>query len=51
MVFNREGCATIVLLYAYTESAEKKIMMKKGKRKSVAQTWLDLNSATLGCEE
>ena len=28
--------------------------MKKGKKmrgKSVAQTWLDLNSASLGCEE
>ena len=28
MVFNEEGCATIVLLYTYTESAEEKNMMK-----------------------
>ena len=33
MVFNGEGCATIVLLYTYTESVEEKIMMKKGKKK------------------
>ena len=54
-----EGCATIVLLYTYTESMEKncdeegKEMKKEGKRrkKSVAQTWLDLNSVPLGCEE
>ena len=52
MVFNGEGCATIVLLYTYTESVEKKIMIKKGRKqnkvkKSAAQTWLDLNSAPL----
>ena len=35
MVFNGEGCATIVLLYTYTESVERK--------KYVAQAWLDLN--------
>ena len=29
MVFNVEGCATIVLLYTYTESVEEKNMMKK----------------------
>ena len=28
-----EGCATIVLLYTYTESVEKKIMTKKGKKR------------------
>ena len=32
MVFNGEGCATIVLLYTCTESVEEKIMMKKGKK-------------------
>ena len=32
MVFNGEGCATIVLLYIDTESVEEKIMMKKGKK-------------------
>ena len=54
MVFNGEGCATIVLLYTYTESVEKKIMMKKGRRKENEEkkcspkTWLDLNSAPLG---
>ena len=32
MVFNGEGCATIVLLYTYTESVEeKKNMMREGK--------------------
>ena len=48
---NGEGCATIV----YTESVEKNNEMKKGKKtknkQSVAQTWLDLNSASLGFEE
>ena len=28
VVFNGEGCATIVLLYTYTESVEEKNMMK-----------------------
>ena len=58
MVFNGEGCATIVLLYTYTESVEeKKIMMKKGKkwrRKEKEKkkcSWLDLNSASLGCKD
>ena len=58
MVFNGEGCATIVLLYTYTESVEeKKIMMKKGKkwrRKENGKkkfSWLDLNSASLGCKD
>ena len=47
MVFNGEGCATIVLLY--TCSGEKNDEEgKKTKKKCVAQTWLDLNS---GCEE
>ena len=31
-LFNGERCATIVLLHIYTESVEKKIMMKKGKK-------------------
>ena len=42
MVFNGEGCATIVLLYTYTESVEKKIMERNGEgkrtKKSVAGT-------------
>ena len=41
MVFNGEGCATIVLLYIYTESVKRK--NEEGKEiggKSVAQTWL-----------
>ena len=58
-VDNGEGCVTIVLLYTYTESVEsknydedgKEMEGKKTKEKSVAQTWLDLNSAPLGCEE
>ena len=49
MVFNGEGCATIVLFYTYTESVEKKNDDKgKNGKKSVAQTWLDLNSVLLG---
>ena len=31
MVFNGEGCATIVLLYTYTESVEKKKYDEEGK--------------------
>ena len=35
MVFNGEGCATIVLLYIHLNriSGGKKIMMKKGKKR------------------
>ena len=31
MVLNGEGCATIVLLYTYTESVEKKNYEEEGK--------------------
>ena len=31
MVFNGEGCATIVLLYTYTESVEEKNYDEEGK--------------------
>ena len=46
MVFN----GGVVLLYIYTESVEEKKYDEEGKEKeyeekSVAQTWLDLNSA------
>ena len=49
MVFNGEGCATIVLLYIYTESVKRKNEEGKeigggggggGGGGSVAQTWL-----------
>ena len=33
MVFNGEGCATIVLLYTYTKSVEGKKYGKKWRRK------------------
>ena len=49
--------AIFVLLYTYTESVEKKNYDEEGKemkenegKKSVTQTWLDLNSVLLGCE-
>ena len=32
MVFNGEGCATIVLLYTYTESVEEKKYDEEGER-------------------
>ena len=32
MVFNGEGCATIVLLYTYSESVHGEIMKKERKR-------------------
>ena len=43
-------CATIVLLYTYTESVEEKNMGKKWKKKE-KRSWLDLNSAPLCCED
>ena len=57
MVFNGEGCATIVLLYTYTESVERKNYDEEGKdmkkerkrqKKSVAQTWLGCERGTVG---
>ena len=49
---NGEGCATIVLLYTYTESVEEKNMVKKGKKKENEKcSGLDLNSAPLCCED
>ena len=47
MVFNGEGCATIVLLYTYTESVEEKKydeegkeMEKERKRKKSVAGWI-----------
>ena len=39
----------MVLLYIYTESVKKKKIMESREKKSVARTWLDLNSTPLGC--
>ena len=56
MVFNGEGCATIVLLYTYTESVEVKNYdeegkeMEKERKREKKCSWLDLNSALLGCK-
>ena len=48
MVFNGEGCATIVLLYTYTESVEEKKYDEEGKeiekerkRRKKKCSWLD----------
>ena len=57
MVFNGGECATIVLLYTCTESVEEKNYgeegkeMKKERKRGEKCSWLDLNSASLGCEE
>ena len=57
MVFNGEGCATIVLLYTYTESVEEKKYdeegkeMEKERKQGEKCSWLDLNSAPLCCED
>ena len=56
MVFNGEGCATIV--YTLTQNQwrkknydeEGKEMEKERKRKKKCN-WLDLNSASLGCKD
>ena len=56
----RGVCNNSFIIHLHRISGEKKIMMKKGKKlrrkenegeKSVTQTWLDLNSVPLGCEE
>ena len=47
MVFNGEGCATIVLLYTYTESVEVKNYdeegkeMEKERKREKKCSWLD----------
>ena len=57
MVFNGEGCATIVLLYTYTESVEEKKYdeegkeMEKERKRKKKCSWLDFNSAPLCCED
>ena len=57
MVFNGEGCATIVLLYTYTESVEGKKYdeegkeMEKERKRGKKCSWLDLNSAPLCYED
>ena len=57
MVFNGEGCATIVLLYTYTGSVEEKKYHEERKEKEKEKkrgekcNWLDLNSVPLGCAE
>ena len=41
MVFNGEGCATIVLLYTYTESVEEKNYDEEGEEmKTKKKVWL-----------
>ena len=51
VVFNGEGCATIVLLYTYTESVEEKKYdeegkeMEKERKREKKCSWLDLNWA------
>ena len=56
MVFNGEECATIVLLYTYTESVEEKNYdeewkeMEKERKRKKKCSLLDLNSVSLGCK-
>ena len=49
MVFNGEGCATIVLLYAYTESEERK--KEGGKEKKCSPDLAGFELASLDCDE
>ena len=56
VVFNGEGCATIVLLYTYTESVEEEKYdegkeMEKERKRGEKCSWLDLNSAPLCCKD
>ena len=43
MVFNGEGCATIVLLYTYTESVKKKKCDEEGNEKEREKGRSDLS--------
>ena len=56
MVFNGEGCATIVLLLYSGEKKNydvrrKENEKKRKKRKRKKFSWLDFNLVPLGCEE